>query len=135
MITIIIKRSHRRTVRVKVCENATPGTWGSHQLLLHEYRMQEEDEHWAQAKFNMNWLKDMQLSYGPLWCVYCGKEELRIYEFQEKKRYINMATADHVIPKSLVPHLARDRKNLRVACWHCNTKKGSDEMKEKFPYD
>lgn len=135
MITIIIKRGVKHTVKITVCENATLGTYGSHQLLLDEYRTLEEDQHWEQAKFNMQYLKDMQLSYGPLWCVYCGKEELKIYGFQEKKRYSNMATADHLIPKSLAPHLAKDRKNLRVACFQCNTKKGSDVMKEKFPYD
>jgi 5-methylcytosine-specific restriction endonuclease McrA len=135
MITIVQRQGFRRTVQVTVCDNPTLGSWGSHQLLLHEYRMQEEDEHWDQARFNMKFLKDKQLDYGPLWCVYCGKEELKIYGFQDKKRYADMATADHVIPKSLAPHLAKDKRNLRVACWHCNTNKGSKEWKENFPYD
>lgn len=135
MITIVQKQGPSRTVQVTVCDNPTPGTWGSHQLLVHEYRMQEEDEHWEQARFNMNYLKDKELDYGPLWCVYCGKEELRIYGFQEKKRYSDMATADHVIPKSLAPHLSKNKKNLRVACWHCNTRKGSNNWPERYPYD
>ena len=135
MISIILKKSPERIIKVTVCEDASLGSWGSHQLLLQEYRLQEENWNWDQAKFNMRYLKDMQLSYGPLWCVYCGKEELKIYDFQEKKHYDDMATADHLIPKSLAPHLAKDRKNLRVSCFHCNIRKGSNEMEEKFPYD
>lgn len=97
--------------------------------------MQEEDEQWQQACFNMKFLKDKQLDYGPLWCVYCGKEELKIYGFQDKKRFDNMATVDHVIPRSRAPHLAKDKKNMRVACWHCNRKKGTKDWPERFPYD
>ena len=58
-----------------------------------------------------------------------------IYGFQDKKKLSNMATADHVIPKSKAPHLAKDKRNLRVSCWNCNNKKGSEEWSEKFPYD
>jgi 5-methylcytosine-specific restriction endonuclease McrA len=83
----------------------------------------------------MKFLKDKELDYGPLWCVYCGKEGLKIYDFHDKKRLADMATADHVIPKSFAPDLARNKKNLRVSCWHCNTKKGSSNWPEKFPYD
>lgn len=121
---------------LKVSPDATPGTWGSHQLLLHEYRMQDkEDDHWDQAWFNFRWLKDMELSYGPLWCCYCGKEELRIYGFKEKQYLHNMATTDHYIARSIAPELSKDRTNLRVACWKCNNKKGNKTWEVKFPYD
>lgn len=135
-MVIILRETPIIRVQVTVCDNPTPGTWGSHQLLLHEYRSLEDDDHWAQAWFNYRWLKDMELDYGPLWCVYCGKEELRIYGFKEKQYRGDMATADHLVPKSKAPHLAKDRSNLRVACWKCNNKKADNETwKVKFPYD
>jgi hypothetical protein len=136
MITILLKESFSRRQTITVCDDPTPGTWGSHQLLLHEYRGLEDDNHWAQAWFNYRWLKDMELDYGPLWCSYCGKEELKIYRFNEKQYYGNMATADHFIPQSKAPHLAKERSNLRVACWKCNNKKAAHETwKIYFPYD
>jgi len=135
MTTIILKKTVNRTVSVTVCDNPTLGSWGSHQLLLYEYRLLAVDDHWEQAWFNYRWLKDMELSYGPLWCAYCGKEDLRIYHFHEKQSYFNMATADHHLPKAEAPQLAYDRKNLRVACWKCNNKKGIQHWEEKFPYD
>lgn len=135
MITIVQRQSNQRTVQVTICDNPTLGSWGSLQLQMHEYRMQEDDEHWEQARFNMKYLRDKELDYGSLWCVYCGKEELRIYGFQERKIYRDMATVDHVIPISKAPHIAKDKKNLRVACWHCNNRKADKDWPERFPYD
>lgn len=135
MISLVLKRNNKTKLVLKVSEDATPGTWGSHQLLLHEYRMQDKDDHWAQALFNYKWLKDMELDYGPLWCCYCGKEELRIYHFKEKQYLGNMATVDHYIARSKAPELSRDKKNLRVACWRCNNKKADKTWEVKFPYD
>lgn len=135
MITIVLRRTKKAKQTIRVCQNATPGTWGSHQLLLHEYRMLDEDDHWSQAIFNITWLRDMELSYGPLWCSYCGKEELRIYDFHEKQYLHNMATVDHYIARSKAPELSRDRSNLRVACWKCNNKKADKTWKVNFSYD
>jgi len=135
MVKIVVKRTNELITTVTVCENPTPGSWGDYQLLLHQYRCLEKKDHWDQLWFNYRFLKDKELDYGPLWCVYCGKEDLRVYRFDEKQNYANMATADHFIPKSKAPLLARSRKNLRVACWHCNNKKAAQEWKEKFPYD
>ncbi len=135
MITIVHRQRDNLLVQTHVCEDATPGSWGSHQLLLHSYRLLCPSDHWDQAKFNIKWLRDMELDYGPLWCCYCGKEELVIYDFHEKKKRSNMATVDHLIPISKAPHLAKERSNLRVACEKCNTKKASDEWKVQFPYD
>lgn len=135
MIVIPLNYSQHRRIQITVCENPTPGTWGSHQLLLWEYRGLQEDDRWDQLHFNYDFLKDMEISYGALWCVYCGKEELRIYHWKEKPNYNDMATADHFIPKSKAPHLAKTRSNLKVCCWHCNNKKAAEEWPIKFPYD
>lgn len=136
MITIHIRKTYNRRVQITVCEDPTPGSWGSHQLLLYEYRGLEDDDHWSQAWFNYRWLRDMELDYGPLWCSYCGKEELKIYKFNEKQSRDNMATVDHLIPRSKAPQLSKAKNNLQVACWHCNSKKAAKETwKIKFPYD
>lgn len=134
MIIIPLNNSIYRRVQVSICENPTPGTWGSHQLLLHEYRNLCINDKWEQLHFNYDFLKDMEIGYGPLWCVYCGKEELKIYHWREKPNYSDMATADHFIPRSEAPELSKVRSNLRVCCWDCNNKKGSDRWKEEFPY-
>ncbi len=138
MVTIMVRETFFRRIQVTVCENPTPGTWGDYQLLLHEYRNLDPTygrTDFEQMLFNYKYLKDMELGYGPLWCVYCGKEELVIYHWQEKGDRRDMATADHFLPKSKYPELVADRKNLRVACYHCNSKKGSEEWEENYPYD
>lgn len=135
MITIVLRQSVNVLLQIKVCSDATPGSWGSHQLLLHQYRLEAENEQWAQAKFNYRWLKDMELDWGPLWCSYCGQEDLHIYHFFDKHDHSDMATTDHFIPKSEAPHLAMNKKNLVVCCWNCNNKKANKRWEIKYPYD
>lgn len=138
MTTIVVRETFHTRTQVTICENPTPGSWGDYQLLLHEYRNLDETYKYTdfeQMKFNYNFLKDKELDYGPLWCVYCGKEELVIYHWRDKHYFYNMATADHFLPKSKYPELARKKSNLRVCCHSCNNKKGNEIWEEKFPYD
>ena len=136
MQTIIRSRKHGVTIRYTVEDDPTPGTLGSHQLLLESYRLLERSIKFEQLLFNTYFLRKMKSKHKSLHCVYCGKKNLRIYHWKEytgnKK---NMATADHFIPKSLNPAIfAMDEDNLRVACFDCNTKKQNYYWDEKFPY-
>lgn len=135
----VIIRSKKRgvTVRYTVEDSPTPGTFGSHQLLLEQYRLLEKSPRFEQLLFNTYFLRKMKAKYGSLHCVYCGRKNLRIYhwkEFAGNKK--NMATADHFIPKSVNPALfGMDEDNLRVACNSCNNKKKNDYWDEKYPYE
>jgi 5-methylcytosine-specific restriction endonuclease McrA len=135
MQTIIRSRRHGVTIRYTVEDDPTLGTLGSHQLLLEQYRLLEKSPRFEQLLFNSYFLRKMKSTYKKLHCVYCGRKNLRIYHWNEfAGRKYDMATADHFIPKSVNPTVAMDVENLRVACHHCNSKKGSYYWDEKFPY-
>lgn len=158
---LIQKRKTKISVEQYVIqENATAGTWGSHQLLLEELKRQDEDwmiehsirptdpEHrnipaglrfskkFIQLTFNTKFLENMQEKHGELHCEYCGKRHLRIYKWNEKQN-ADIATADHFLPKTDWPDLKFVISNLRVCCRKCNTKKGKKVWPlsaVKFPY-
>ena len=136
MQTIIWSKRKGVTVRSTVEDNPTPGTLGSHQLLIESYKLLQKSTHFEQLLFNTYFLRRMKSIHKDLHCVYCGKKNLRIYHWNEYAgERNNMATADHFIPKSLNPKVfSMDEGNLRVACSKCNTKKGSYYWDEKFPY-
>ena len=132
---------------ITVCEEATPGTWGSHQLLLEQYkRLDEEwitDEGsisgaWKQLNFNTQWLEYMLKKYGELHCEWCPKKYLYIKAWNGSKiPGRHMATVDHFFPRSTHPHLAFNKKNLLVSCEKCNNKrrhKYANKELIKFPY-
>ena len=136
MQTIIRRKRNGVTIQYTVEDNPTPGTLGSHELLLERYRLLEKSLHFEQLLFNTYFLRKMKSKYKKLHCVYCGRKNLKIYHWKE---YVgnrkNMATADHFIPKSLNPEVfAMNEDNLRVACSSCNTKKANHYWDEKFPY-
>lgn len=137
MQVIIRSRKNDVTIRITVEDNPTPGTLGSHELLLDEYRLLQKSLRFKQLLFNSYFLRKMKSLYGSLHCVYCGKKNLRIYHWNEKARNMkDMATADHFVPKSLNPEVfGMDESNLRVACSPCNTKKANFYWDEKFPYN
>lgn len=97
-------------------------------LLKEEYKAKEmeakmESPKFKQLVFNTLFLETMLRIRGRLICVYCGKENLRIFHWTEKsKNYSIMATADHFIPKSK-GGAAFDFKNMVVACNRCNCNK------------
>jgi hypothetical protein len=144
---------HRNKIAIVVYyiqEDPTPGTWGSHQLLLEEYKRLDEDwQFWVngmrmpspnikfrQLAFNTEFLEKMQRKHGELHCEYCGKPHLKIYHWTEKQGK-DVATADHFLPKSEYPDLAFKESNLKVACKKCNEKKGKKTVPPealKFPY-
>ena len=136
MQVIIRSKRHGVTIRYTVEDEPTPGTYGSHQLLLEMYRLLEKSPHFEQLLFNTYFLRKMKSKYGKLHCVYCGRKNLRIYHWNEyagDKR--NMATADHFIPKSVNPAMySMNEDNLRVCCSSCNTKKANHYWDEKYPY-
>lgn len=133
----IIYRRHGINILYTVENNPTPGTLGSHRLLLEHYRKHEDppkSRKFEQMLFNLRFLQSMEEKYGRLWCVYCGKKGLRIFLWREWKDRKIMATADHFIPKSIAPDLAKNADNLRVCCDDCNSKKAANCWDEKFPY-
>jgi hypothetical protein len=89
---------------------------------------------------NMKFLKDRKLELGHLYCEYCGKGPLKIYELNFDKmaknpnmklngafkwfNRINGATCDHKVPKSAGGDKF-DYSNLAVCCSFCNERKGS----------
>src|SRR3954469_25512529 len=98
MQKIIWSKGKTFTVQITVEDDPTPGTLGSHRLLLQEYRRLDppKTSSFQQMLFNTQFLRDMQKLHGKLWCVYCGKKGLKIYHWQENdKVHSIMATADH----------------------------------------
>lgn len=160
---MIVIRKRKNKVAVEqyvVQENPTPGTWGSHQLLLEELKGQDEDwimeyairpsdpqyshipaglrysKKFIQLIFNTNFLEKMLKTHGELHCEYCGKPHLKIYHWNEKQRH-DIATTDHFLPKIDWPDLQFNEDNLRVCCSKCNTKKGRGVWSHsavRFPY-
>ena len=93
-------------------------------LMKEEFKeKQEENPRFKQLNFNTLFLKTMKEIRGKLICVFCGKDNLVIYDRRDrKKNYSIMATADHFFPKSKGGE-AYDFKNMVVACNECNCKK------------
>lgn len=81
------------------------------------------EEKWLQLNFNINFLKKIEKENNSLHCEYCGKKELKIYEWCEKLNTENVATVDHFYPKSKFGQLKRDEKNFIVSCYNCNSQK------------
>lgn len=96
----------------------------------------KEPDKWEQMVFNNDFLKEQELLYGNLHCEYCGKQNLKIYEWCEKINLKDVATADHFYPKSLYDKLKQNKNNLIVSCYMCNNNK-SDKIWEigeiKYP--
>lgn len=136
MQVIILSRKNGVTVRHTVEDEPTPGSYGSHQLLLEQYRLLQKSPRFEQLLFNTYFLRRMKSKYGSLHCVYCGRKNLKIYHWNEYAgNRKNMATADHFIPKSINPEIfAMDEENLKVACFSCNTNKKNYYWDEKYPY-
>ena len=57
-------------------------------------------EKWEQLKFNISFLKKINKKEGSLHCEYCGKEDLKVYDWCEKVKLSDVATVDHFYPKS-----------------------------------
>lgn len=138
MIKIRVHKSGagKITQILSIADNPTPGTWGSHQLLLEQ--LKREDEDWIewdgampgismgrfkQLHFNTQFLEYILAKYGELHCEYCGKPHLKIYSWKEKPGK-DVATADHFHARSTNKHLAFNRQNLLVSCGKCNWNKG-----------
>jgi len=87
---------------------------------------------------NTEFLYKMLTKHGELHCEFCGKPDLRVYHWHEKKDFNKMATADHFLAKSFdYENLAFNDDNLVVCCYQCNNKKGKavwDISTLKFMY-
>jgi 5-methylcytosine-specific restriction endonuclease McrA len=83
-------------------------------------------DRWEQLIFNTEFLKNTLSEFSKLNCEYCGKENLKIYEWCHKSNVSDMATADHFYPKSKYEELKQNEKNLIVCCHDCNNKKKDD---------
>lgn len=85
-----------------------------------------KEERWNQLEFNKNFLRKVENECGTLFCEYCGKGDLVIYEWWEKSNHTIMATVDHFYPVSKFNKLKQNEKNFIVSCVVCNTKKKDD---------
>lgn len=83
-------------------------------------------DRWSQLKFNTEFLKKMESECGGLHCEYCGKSDLKVYEWCHKSVTSDMATADHFYPKSKYDSIKQDERNMIVSCHDCNNKKRDD---------
>ena len=111
--------------------------YGDYVQLKEDYKKLDDDYKYAstgkgwyrskkfkQLVFNTKFLKKMLNKFGVLTCVFCGHTNLVIYHWDDRnKNTDNMATTDHFNPKDNGGN-AFDEKNLVVACYKCNTKKG-----------
>ena len=83
---------------------------------------------------NLKFLKDKEKELGKLYCEYCNKGPLKIYDIdfndlsKNKFKKIDGATADHKTPKSKGGE-PFDYDNLAVSCFRCNNKKGDKDYK------
>ena len=77
-----------------------------------------EEDAWAITR--LEWFKKNASHDGYYYCHYCGKP----MTMQE-------ATLDHKKNRSNHKNLVHDMSNLLVACWPCNTLKGSQSY-ERF---
>ena len=84
------------------------------------------EDRWLQLNFNINFLKKIKESNDTLHCEYCGKQNLKIYEWCEKTNLHDVATVDHFLPKSRYEELKTNETNLLVACYNCNSRKKND---------
>lgn len=98
----------------------------------------KDTEKWSQLKFNLNFLRKKELEHNKLHCEYCGKDNLRIYDWCERVKHNDVATVDHFYPKSKFSDLKKEEKNFVISCHSCNNKKKDKlwETKEiKFPLE
>jgi DNA-directed RNA polymerase subunit RPC12/RpoP len=96
----------------------------------------KENEKWSQLQFNLNFLREQKSMYGEINCEYCGKENLKIYDWCEPTNHNDVATVDHFYPKSKFEELKKDKKNFVVSCYSCNSKKRDnlwDYQEIRFP--
>jgi len=81
-------------------------------------------------------LKKINKKEGSLHCEYCGKDDLKVYDWCEKVKLSDVATVDHFYPKSKYKELKKNEKNFIISCYKCNNKK-RDKLWEiekiKFP--
>ena len=80
-------------------------------------------EKWEQLKINLSFLKKKKQKHSKLHCEYCGKEDLKIYEWWKKVNFKDVATVDHFYPKSKYEDLKHNEDNFIICCYNCNNKK------------
>lgn len=81
---------------------------------------------------NLKFLKD-KAEEGELYCEYCNKGPLKIYDFKEEFNKEDGATCDHKHPQSKGGDKF-DYSNLAVCCHECNKKKGNMTWDEWMKY-
>lgn len=139
----------------KIYGEPTEGSYGEMLLLKQHYRDMENANpdpekmpewvkgekgirKWKMLIFNTVFLQKTLETFGELHCEYCGKKELHIYHWNQKGPRINVATADHFIPRFLDDTLMFEESNLFVSCERCNTNKGHkiwSKDRINYPYN
>ena len=103
-------------------ENPPCSSYASLVLLTRVYEKMQVK---AWLDFRETLLDAAEARDGCLQCHYCGRKDLiREIPKNRVRQPSNLATIDHVIPKS---HGGKDtEENCVIACYRCNQKKGDD---------
>lgn len=141
---IIYQRLDNIKLVKTIYNEPSPGSLGDYWLLIEKYKTNypnwkyKSPEKWRRTIFNEYFSRFMLSRFNELNCEYCGKENLKIYKWHEKKDESIMCTVDHFLPKKDYPLLKEDPSNLFICCYNCNNKKGSKYYNEstiKYRYD
>jgi len=111
-------------------------------LLLNEYYKYLDEDYLDSISETQNYLnkrfaylENILLEQGDLSCAYCGKSNLDIGHISIRDSHLdskndNLATIDHIVPRSANLIDPLDESNWCVSCKNCNTKKGSKPVEE-----
>jgi 5-methylcytosine-specific restriction endonuclease McrA len=121
----------KRYVHKIYVDNPHDQSYTSYVLLRNELLLQDTDyieSEWKQrVEFSRQYLRARLKKDGHLTCQYCSKTGLVIEEENMKVPDKIKATIDHIVPLSKGGSL-KDYDNIVIACYRCNTKKGSKNL-------
>ena len=142
----VLKIKSSKTVDVikTIYGEPSPGTLGDFWLLKEEYNrldpswINRKQEQWRRLVFNDQFMHYMHDHFKELHCEYCGKPNLKIFKWYERKEVEIICTVDHFLPKKDYVHLTEDPNNLFISCHKCNNDKKANIVSEdelKYRYD
>lgn len=141
---ITIQKNKLVKVTRTIYGEPSPGTLGDYWLLQDEYRrldptwIDKKPAQWRSLVFHDQFMNYMLQQFGELHCEYCGRPDLKIFKWYEKKDLKIMCTVDHFLPQKKNPELKEDPNNLFICCNKCNQNKKEKIVSEEqiaYRYD
>jgi len=120
------RKIHKHLIFV---EDPHPSSYTSLVLLNKHLYKQTKDYLFYWLKYRKKYLQKYYRKNNTLRCDYCGKTGLKI----QTKNLSMLATIDHIIPVSKTKN-KYDEKNLTIACYTCNSAKGTMSEREFRQY-